>query len=924
MLCHLPGSQRQSCSKRTVSGPRFSVTCERMTDAGIAQPLFRRSTDWKRGSRQTPGRLTIYFGMAPGVGKTHAMLQAARSEALAGREVVVAFVQTHGSKAIDALLRGLEQIPGRMPAAGSASLSEMDLDAVVARRPHLVVVDELAHANPPGSRHPSRYQDIQELLAAGIDVFTTLNLHEFASEATTVQRITGLPLGTTVPDSVFDGAELQLVDMAPQKLLKRLHIEMPYLTQDTQLSAIHFFSESNLMALRQLSWRLVADHLARRTSDYMQQQQIAGPWRSGPRLLAVLSPGSAPEQIVRWTRRLADSLNASWIVLYVETPRTLDAPRHAEITRVLALAEELGAQVVTTTDDDLVRGVLRVASQRNTTQIIIGKSSGSTWRGFTRNSFLRRLIRASGDFEIRIVPAEPEAPLQARRGASLSNNESQWRQYAVATAVVAVITLITFFFGSRLGGPYAGALIYLLGVVALGSSVSRGPTFMAALLSALLWNYLVLPPVFAFQVAHVQDALLLGTFFVVAVILGQLTTQIRAQQQAERLREDRATALYLLIRELNEATTLDHILQQAISNMEHAFKARVMIFYAETADQPLHSPHPRDSFEVTDADQQAIAWVARHGERAGKFTSNFPAAVALHVPLSTTGGVIGVASLRWTQSFPPTIHQLNLLDSFSQQIAFALDRHRLRQVSERATLLAESERLSKALLNSMSHEMRTPIAVITSAINNLVNLEKSGDEEARSDTMTAIQDAAARLNRLVGNLLSITRLESGHVKPRITACDPGDLIRVAVLNTESELAGHKLVVDVPPDLPFARMDFHLMEQVLVNLLSNAAVHTPPGTLVEIRARAERHSLIIEVADRGPGIPAESMERLFDKFYRGPMAPTGGTGLGLSLVKGFVEAQGGIVEVMNRMGSGAVFRVHVPAETISKLSPETDI
>jgi two-component system sensor histidine kinase KdpD len=372
---------------------------------------------------------------------------------------------------------------------------------------------------------------------------------------------------------------------------------------------------------------------------------------------------------------------------------------------------------------------------------------------------------------------------------------------------------------------------------------------------------------------------------------------------------------------LNEATTLDQIAQQAIRGMEHTFKSKVMIFYAEAPDKLRTFPASAEYASLNDLDRQAASWVLKHGDCAGKFTPNLPLAEAFYAPLITSGGVTGVLALRLEQSFPLTIQQLNLLDSFSQQIAFALDRHRLRDISERAKLLAESERLSKSLLNSVSHEMRTPIAVIKSAVNNLLYLEESDDRKTRSDIMSALQDATERLNRLVGNLLNIARLESGHVKPRIAECDVSELIRVAKANTESEFAGRKVNVELAPDLPFAAVDFNLMEQVLTNLLSNAAIHTTRGTPVDIRARAERQSIAIEVADRGSGIPPESMGRLFEKFYRGPSAPTGGTGLGLSLVKGFLEAQGGTVEVMNRLGGGAVFAVRVPLAHMESIALE---
>jgi two-component system sensor histidine kinase KdpD len=417
---------------------------------------------------------------------------------------------------------------------------------------------------------------------------------------------------------------------------------------------------------------------------------------------------------------------------------------------------------------------------------------------------------------------------------------------------------------------------------------------------------------------------LLGMYFMVALILGQLTTRNRAQQNAERLREERATALYLLSHELNEVTSLDHILQRAARQMEQTFRAQIAILLRDSPERLLDRLHPASTCEPGAEDRRAAAWTFLHGQRAGKFTANLPNAEALFVPLTTSEGRVGVIGLRFSQASAPTIHQLNLLDAFSQQIAFALDRHHLREVSERARLLAESERLSKTLLDSMSHEMRTPIAVIKSAVSNLAQLKDPGLPGPRSAIVTAIQEATERLNRLVGNVLEITRLESGHVKPRFSECDVSDLIHLALAEVERELAQHEVTVRLAPDLPIAPLDFVLMQQALTNLLSNAAVHTRPGTAVEVAARVENDRLVIEVADHGPGIRPEALNRIFEKFYREPGAPTGGTGLGLSLVKGLVEAQGGRVTAKNRAGGGAVFTIQLPLGSIAAVALETGL
>ncbi len=521
-------------------------------------------------------------------------------------------------------------------------------------------------------------------------------------------------------------------------------------------------------------------------------------------------------------------------------------------------------------------------------------------------------------------PDGPGAPFgRSRRRSALV--DSSWFQYTIAIGVVLVVTLFAFIFEPRIGGPHAAALIYLLAVVVLGSSVRRGPTLAAAAMSALLWDYFILTPAYEFRVKHVEDALLLGMYFMVALILGQLTTRNHEQQLAERQQEERATALYMLIRALGEVTGPDHIIQCAVHQTEQAFNAQIVVLLRGAADELGTVPHPTSTFfELTAEDRRAADRAFLQGRRAGRFTPDVPLAETLFMPLKTSQGIVGVIGLRLDRSSVPTVHQLNLIEAFSQQIAIALDRHHMRTVAEHARVLAESERLSKTLLDSMSHEMRTPIAVIKSAVGNLAQLEKADSPEQRAEIMAAIQDATERLNRLVGNVLEITRLETGHVKPRFSECDVSDLIHLALAENEKELAQHPVTVDLAPNLPMVPMDFVLMEQAISNLLSNAAVHTRPGTAVSVAAREENEFLVIEVSDRGPGLRPESVARVFDKFYREANAPTGGTGLGLSLVKGFVEAQSGDVTVRNRTGGGAVFTIRLPLGNIAAASAKANV
>jgi two-component system sensor histidine kinase KdpD len=553
--------------------------------------------------------------------------------------------------------------------------------------------------------------------------------------------------------------------------------------------------------------------------------------------------------------------------------------------------------------------LLRVAAERNVTGIIVGKSAAEPfWKRWQHDRLLRRLLRQAGPVEVYVVPiqgATPAADTAQTLRQKLSPKVSTLMQYLAAFGAVAVVTLAAFLF-TPLIGSQATALIFLLSVVVLALFVPRGPTLFAAAMSALLWDFFFVPPVFAFRIARFEDVVLFGVYVVIALVLGQLTVRIRAQEEAERLREKRATTLYLLTREMIEATTLEQIVERAAHRLEQVFKTHVVVLLRDPDEAGRFYPG-----QLTGDDQLAVAWAVEHGRPSGRFTDNHPMASLFYAPLTTGASTAGVIGLQLTQPAPLTIHQVNLLEAFGQQIAHAVDRRRLQQVSEKAALLAESERLGKTLLDSMSHEIRTPLAAIQGAAGNLAGFMAAAPPGPQKAMIAEIQEAAERLDRLVGNILDVTRLGSGGVKPRLNECDAAELVHLAVAETEQELAGHPLTVDIAPGLPIVPMDFVLMQQALVNLLSNAARHTPPGTSLRIAASVERDALLLVVADHGPGIAPGLLPRIFDKFYRVPNAATGGTGLGLSLVRGFVEAQGGGVTAENARGGGMVFTIRLP-------------
>ncbi len=850
------------------------------------------------------GRLKVFLGMSPGVGKTYAMLEAAQRELKAGRDLVVGYVETHGRTDTQALLAGLSVMPRKETEYRGMKVEEMDIDAILARHPKLVLVDELAHTNAPGSRHPKRWQDVQELLDAGIDVFTTCNVQHVESRADTVRQITGAEIRETVPDSVLDTAEVELIDLPPAELLQRLAQGKVYVPERAAAAAKNFFRESNLTALRELALRLVADHVGEETQEFHRTQTDPGPWKTGHRLLVAVSASPLSEPLIRWTRRMADSLKCPWLAVHVESSRALSDESQARLEKHLALARTLGAEVIATTDEDLARGLLRVAFEHNISQIVVGKPSAANWFEWLRaGRLLRRLTRDSGNIDLHVVRAEktgvrPSAPrwqLPTRTG---------WKQYGIAMAAIGIIALLNLLIDPNFHAPRVPGLIFLLTVVLLALFLGRGPVLLAGALSALIWNFFFLPPRHTFVIGSVEDAILFGLYFAVSIVLGQLVSRIRAQELAERHREERATALYQLSRELAQAGTRDEVVWQLTAELNRAFQTPAAVLLPI---QNRLAPHPDSPLALSEKEINVADWAFRHRQTAGKFTDNLPGAEAMHLPLATERAVLGVLSVQ-----PPgqmlSLSQRDLLEAYARQAALVLDRVALRANAEQSKLVAESERLSNALLNSISHELRTPLAAITTATNALADAHDGGMQRAM---VGEIQEAAARLNRLVGNLLDVTRLESGHVQAKLEWHDIGDVVQTTVRSLQRELSGRNVTVEIAEKLPLARFDFTLMQQALSNLLLNAVMHTPAGTPMAVHAATEGRDFILRVVDDGPGLPPELLPRVFEKFTRATNAPAGGSGLGLAIVKGFVEAQGGTISVQNKLSGGAMFTIRLP-------------
>ena len=887
--------------------------------------------------QQTRGKLKIFLGYAAGVGKTYAMLDAAAHECKgAGVDVVAGYVETHGRAETDALLAGLEIIPRRQVEHRGSSLTEMDVDAVLARKPQLALVDELAHTNVPGSRHPKRYQDVEELLAAGIDIYTTLNVQHLESLNDVVAQITGIVVRETVSDSILDEAnDIELVDLPPDELLQRLKEGKVYVPDQAVHAIEHFFRKGNLTALRELSLRRTAARVDDQMRAYMETRAIAGPWPAAERLLVCVSPGTLSERLVRTARRLADELKAEWCALYVETPDhvRLSANQRDRITRILGLAEDLGAQVLTLPRPAVVETVLRYARTHNITKIIAGKPLRSRFWEFLHGSVVDQIIRQSGPIDVYVISggAEPTPIVETEPW----HPHRPWRRYFLSLMLVAGATLLGLP-ARELVSPINLVMLYLLIVVAAAIYLGRGPSIVTAILGVLAFDLFFVPPIFTFAVADTQYVLTFAGLLIVGLVISDLTVRLREQVEVVQRRESETMELYEFSRDLTAAAGFEDTLRSAIKHVDQTFHWQAAILLPEGEEMRARASSP--NFQLDDSERAVAIWAFQHKEPAGRGTDTLPAVPIRCLPLKTVRGVVGILAVKPTNEDDPlTPEQRRLLESFASQIALAIERALLDEQARQTQLLHATEKLQTALLDSVSHELRTPLVSITGALSSLQEENSHLDEAGRRNLIETAMEEAERLNHLVGNLLDMTRIEAGAIRMRREPCDVQDVIGSALERLTNRLRGRNVTVDIAPTLPLVPMDFALIVQVLVNLLDNALKYSFPDSPIQITVRVVGAALQIQVADRGIGIPREDLTRVFDKFFsvqRPHKAPrlvpvdarspqfaqifrvhrpdkAGGIGLGLSICKGIVEAHGGTIDAANRDGGGTLITLNLP-------------
>jgi len=856
------------------------------------------------------GKLKIFFGMCAGVGKTYTMLQTGQAEKLKGSDIIIGYIETHGRNETAILVEGFELIPRKPYEYKSTSVQEMDLDAIIARKPHIVLVDELAHTNSPGSRHAKRYQDVQEILENGINVYTTLNVQHLESRSETVAQITGIIVRETLPDEIFESAdEVELIDLTSEELLQRLSEGKVYTPERSRDAIENFFRKGNITALREMALRIVADRVDKQLHDYMQYKRIRGPWKSGLHLLVAIDYRQHTTRLLRWAKNLSYSMGAQIQALYVETSHNLTSKERVQLDKNINLAKQLGIKVRINTNNDAVKAIVDYAQKENITHIIVGKPRvRNILSMFRLGNFVNRLIRYSGNIDVYILGSDNQAKDSYKGKVSIPSFTSNLKQYFTVSSFVFLSSFACYLSKDIIGYQAVSfALLFLISILSI--FYGTGPILLAAILSALIWDVFFIPPHFALRIENPLDVLMLIMFFIIALLNGILTSRVRRQEQKIRIREERTNALYQLTKDLTTISGNNEVTNIAIAYIQKYFGLDCAIVIKNEFNHLEIQSHSSSKILLTENEISVANWVFKNSVKAGKHTDTLPSGDLTFYPLQGNSGNMGVIAVKHSTVF--THGEEQFWEACLSQITGKYERDFFRDAVKRTYIISESEKLYKTLFNSISHELQIPVATIMGASDTL--LAQEYPEDTRKKLYSEINTASVRLNRLIENLLNMSRLESGRITPRHDWCDVHDLANSVAESLENELQPFRLSVIIPTNMPLIYVDFGLIEQALHNLILNSTQHSPAGSQIRLKFFYDNGFLTVQVMDRGPGFPITELSSVFNKFYRGKDAKAGGTGLGLSIVKGFVEAHKGTVIAENRQNGGALFTIKILSE-----------
>jgi two-component system sensor histidine kinase KdpD len=867
------------------------------------------------------GKLKIFVGAAPGVGKTYEMLQSAHAKLKAGADIVVGFVETHGRAETEALLRGLEVIPRKRIEYRDQILEEMDLDAVLARRPQIALVDELAHTNVAGSRHPKRYLDVEELLSRGIDVYTAVNIQHIESLNDVVAQITHVRVRETVPDSIFDRADaIELIDLTPDDLIQRLKEGKVYVPRQAERALEHYFSPGNLTALRELALRRTADRVDEQLLNHMQANAIAGPWAAGERILVCVSEDPRAAGLVRYSKRMADRMHAPWTALSIETRRSLQLTdeQRDRLADTLRFAEALGAEAVTIPGvgrriaDDLIS----FAHANNVSQIVIGKSTRSRWFEIMQGSVVHDLVRRAGNISVNVIAGDelPTGPGSKPAVQTAARSEPfNPRPYLMALLITALSLGAAVAIKPHFGIENVD-LVFLTAVVIVAVRFGLWPSLLASVTASLAYNFFFLPPIYTFTITDPTNVAAFFFFMLIAILVSNVAARVRTQADTAIGRIRTTEQLYAFSRKLAGTATLDDVLWATAYQTALMLKVRVVLLLPEDGLLTVKAGYPPED-ELDKADLAAANWAWSNDRPAGRGSDTLPGAKRLFLPMRTGRGSIGVIGIDDDRSGPLlTPDQRRLLDALVDQGALAIERVLLVEDMDRVKRTVESERLRSALLTSISHDLKTPLASVLGAASTMRDLASNLSDHEKRDLLATVIDESERLNRFIANLLDMTKLESGAIVPNTALHDVSEIVGSALQRAGKILSRHRVSLELAADLPMLSLDAVLFEQVLFNLLDNAAKYSRPDTTISIRSFREKDFVALLVADEGEGIPPAELESVFDKFYRAQKGDhvRPGTGLGLAISRGFIEAMGGRITAANRADrTGAVITIRLP-------------
>ncbi|HEY1076709.1 MAG TPA: sensor histidine kinase KdpD [Fontimonas sp.] len=887
-----------------------------MKSTAAAEPARPSPEDLlERARREQRGRLKIFLGAAPGVGKTWEMLSSAQRKRRDGVDVIVGIVETHGRRETASLLDGLTVMPRRAVAYQGHTLEEMDLDAILARRPQLVLVDELAHSNVPGSRHPKRHFDVEELLAAGIDVYSTLNIQHLESLNDVVASITHVRVRETVPDAILDMAdEVEVIDITPEELIERLQDGKVYHGDGGERALRGYFTPGNLTALRELALRCTAQRVDAQLRDHRRAQGIREVWAAADSVLVCINESPGAAGLVRRAKQIADRYDAPWTALYLQTARSLqlDEQQRDRIAETLRLAERLGGNALSIPgSSDIAADVLAYAAEHNITHIVTGKSRRSRWFELRHGSVVDRLVRSASNISIHVI-ADPAVEARAARRPQLAVTGLQLAALLPVSLLVGAATGLGWLLHAATHAHNV-SLIFLAAVMLSATRYGLLPSLYAALASCVAYNYFFLEPRYTLTIANPANVLSLVFFVAVSVLVSQLMSRLRLQGIATREQAHVTAELLNYTRRLAGMRKLDELQTVTAEQALRILDLEALLLLPEDGGKRLRAS-PDSALD--EKDLAAAQWCFERGEVTGRGADTLPGANWLFVPLRAPTGSVGVLSVRRATGDalldPP---ERRMVETIADLAAITVERIRLAKHIDQTRMLAETEQLRSALLTSISHDLRTPLASIMGAITSLRSYDKLYDAAQREELLTTAQDETERMHRFVGNLLDMTRLDAGALQPRRDSCDIQEIVGSALQRTARLLAGHQVVTDYAPQLPMLRLDFVLMEQVLVNLLENAGKYAEPGSRIEISVQRHRYALAIEIRDEGQGIAEADLTRIFDPFFRirGGDRQRAGIGLGLAVCRGFVHAMGGQIRASNRKDrSGSVFGIELPS------------